>query len=128
VVREASGGGSRHAPFEAGACTFCHDPHGGARRGNLRQEPALLCLSCHAELQARIRHPSAVLHPPVKAGACLECHRAHGSASPALLVAEPPRLCGACHHASGEEMVRAHQGIAAAGGRCTGCHDPHVVR
>ena len=45
-----------------------------------------------------------------------------------LLVAEPPRLCASCHHLDSERMTRAHSGAAATAGRCTACHDPHVVK
>jgi predicted CXXCH cytochrome family protein len=125
-IRPVARGGSQHAPVVAGACSFCHDAHGTGRPRNLRQETALLCLSCHAELQARIRDPKLTLHVPVKAGACLECHASHASANPRLLRSEPPELCGGCHHLGSEKMTRAHGGPAASAGRCVGCHDPHV--
>ncbi len=128
IGKADAGAASRHAPSAAGACTFCHDPHGADRPKHLRQETALLCLSCHAELQARIRKKTAVLHAPVKAGTCLECHRPHASASPRLLAAEPPALCSGCHFLGGEPMARAHPGFTPRASRCTGCHDPHVVR
>jgi predicted CXXCH cytochrome family protein len=83
----------RHGPFAQGeclachsvhaaeACLFCHDPHGSGRRAHPRQEPALLCLSCHTALRSRIARSGAVLHAPVRAAACGECHRPHRSAS-----------------------------------------------
>ena len=120
-------GGSLHAPYLAGACAFCHDPHGSARPKLLRQEAGLLCLSCHTALRERIAR-AAALHDPVRAGACLACHRQHAAPGAKLLAAVPPRLCGGCHHLTGEKLLAAHPGVALAESRCVGCHDPHVLR
>jgi predicted CXXCH cytochrome family protein len=118
-------GGSAHAPFLAGACAFCHDPHGSARPKLLRQEPALLCLSCHPALREQLARAPR-LHDPVRAGACLQCHRQHAAPGPKLLGAVPPALCGSCHGLGGERMTEAHRGVPAYEDRCISCHDPHV--
>jgi DmsE family decaheme c-type cytochrome len=78
-----------HMPVREGniTCSNCHNPHGSATEGLLRQASVNdNCYSCHAEK----RGPYLWEHPPVR-------DDPHGSVNEFLLKMARPRLCQSCH-------------------------------
>jgi predicted CXXCH cytochrome family protein len=61
-----------HGPVSAGACTFCHDPHGSVDPAMLKHEERRLCISCHDQ-------PSSKKHIEGEKKECRSCHDPHGS-------------------------------------------------
>jgi predicted CXXCH cytochrome family protein len=62
----------------------------------LLQEPAALCLGCHAPVKEDV--DAEVKHPPVHEGRrCLACHDPHAGQAPGLLLAPAYDLCMRCH-------------------------------
>jgi predicted CXXCH cytochrome family protein len=134
----ASEGRFDHGAAVAGACTECHDPHGGKDKNLLKVPRRALCTGCHDDLEFTDRHS----HGPVAKGACLRCHAPHASNFPKLLQAPQSRLCLRCH----KQAVETRSGAALPGlgdtltdpslrrhrpfaeGKCSGCHRPHRSR
>ncbi|MEK7331027.1 MAG: cytochrome c3 family protein, partial [Candidatus Eisenbacteria bacterium] len=113
-------------PAARGECASCHEPHQSAAAGLLKQKPAELCGTCHAELAKRIREGTP--HAPVAMGMCLTCHASHGSANAGMTRRDGAALCANCHAPTNAKLVAKHPGMDMAGGRCVSCHDPHVQR
>ncbi|MBI3871863.1 MAG: cytochrome c3 family protein [candidate division Zixibacteria bacterium] len=140
-----SASGSVHAPYGAGDCTNCHNPHGsawpgllGPRRqivstpvGEILQYPKLdstrvsLCRTCHkSQIDAWSAKP--IVHQPVKDGHCESCHAPHQATERHLLIASAKTLCQSCHDPAKLPTGGSHQGIDLAATDCTQCHDPHA--
>jgi predicted CXXCH cytochrome family protein len=119
-------------------CTTCHDHHGTAHAGLLKQETTALCGSCHEQVittatTSRVQHSSVM-----KDKACMNCHSPHQSMQTHLMRSRPIEMCLDCHS---KETTRADgtkiAGIAsimASGqhlhgplteGQCRGCHQVH---
>jgi predicted CXXCH cytochrome family protein len=116
-----------HGPFAAGACTTCHDPHGGNVPGMLRITGPQMCLDCHKDMSARFsnarfRHTAATN--------CMDCHSPHMSEQRYLLTAAVPGLCGKCHDKTvGDSQTAAvkHSPVTK-DSACMNCHDPHMAQ
>lgn len=93
-----------HGPVAGGACTICHDPHGGDFASTLNQPAVLLCLSCHEDQLAR---KAEVPHQPFENGQCVDCHDPHSTRNRWVLVRSSEQLCLTCHGADGE--IASHQ-------------------
>jgi predicted CXXCH cytochrome family protein len=117
-----------HGPFAAGACTICHNPHGGNVPGMLRVTGPQMCLECHKDMHpgianAEFRHKAASTD-------CLDCHSPHMSDQRYMLTSAVPGLCGKCH----EKTVRDQQTAEVKHSpvtedlACMNCHDPHSAR
>jgi DmsE family decaheme c-type cytochrome len=112
-------------------CSNCHDPHNAepwhVRTSNPLQAVILasatsttqLCVSCHAEVGARLNLPS---HHPVREGmlGCTDCHRPHESAS--LELGAATALCETCHASQVGPWVYEHLPVVE---DCGHCHTPH---
>jgi len=117
-----------HGPFAAGACTTCHDPHGGEVPGMLRITGSQMCLECHKDTSARFsnarfRHKAAVT-------VCKDCHSPHMSEQRYLLTSAAPGLCGKCHEKTVRDLQTAavkHSPVTEESA-CMNCHDPHAAQ
>ena len=115
-----------HGPVAVGACIVCHKPHGSSQPKLLVQDAKTLCLTCHAEVQAK-GEQGMHMHPALEQG-CTRCHDPHASNHRFQLHEEAPGLCMSCHKerfdqiTSGAKVV--HGAVTVEGG-CTGCHEPH---
>jgi predicted CXXCH cytochrome family protein len=111
-----------HGPVKNGDCTSCHDPHGTALPGLLRDSSRKLCSLCH-RLEAL--YSGAFIHKPVEDGNCGLCHDPHASNVRFRLTDVGANLCLTCHedmmHGMTGEQV--HQPLITSG--CSDCHDPH---
>lgn len=77
-----------HEPV-AEDCTLCHSPHGSNRKAMLRQQPPLLCQSCHSPAghpsiaRTGVGLPGANPSAFLLQGSCMNCHsQIHGSNNP----------------------------------------------
>jgi predicted CXXCH cytochrome family protein len=121
-------GSFSHGPFAAGACTTCHDPHGGNVPGMLRVRGQQMCLKCHKDMgarfaDARFRHKAAATD-------CLDCHSPHNSGQRYMLTAALPELCGKCHEQTIKDLQTAkvkHSPVTEEAA-CMNCHDPHMAK
>ena len=121
-------GGFVHGPFAAGACTTCHDPHGGEVPGMLRIPGSQMCLECHPDItaqftNARFRHRAAMT-------GCTDCHSPHMSGQRYMLTSAVPGLCGKCHEKTVRDLQTAavrHSPVTEESA-CMNCHDPHAAR
>jgi predicted CXXCH cytochrome family protein len=127
----------RHAPAEAGLCTFCHGAHETQYAGLLRFPAEALCVTCHTDT---VPTAARTVHGPVVQGNCTACHDPHGSANAAQLIATVPEVCFTCHNQDQTD----HQGRRLpaveptfvdrslsrhppfARGDCLLCHNPHA--
>ena len=96
AVRKSGGNMQTHQPVVRGRCLRCHAPHSADFPSVIKQDPGMLCLSCHGNIDQAIQR-SSVPHEPVRQGKCLSCHVAHGSPHDALLNKGQPLLCLTCH-------------------------------
>ncbi len=117
-----------HGPFAAGACTTCHDPHGGNVPGMLRTTGSQMCLACHTNMRARFTN--ARFRHKAAATECTGCHSPHMSEQRYMLTSAVPQLCGKCH----EKIVRDQQTATVKHSpvtedpACMNCHDPHTAQ
>lgn len=111
---------SVHAPFKAGNCSACHDPHGSNVAGMLKAPEDKLCYGCHAAAETSFARSHT--HKPVQDGQCGACHQGHSSSQSRLLKASGAALCSTCH-APRPGAVSKHAPFAE--GQCLTCHDPH---
>jgi predicted CXXCH cytochrome family protein len=117
-----------HGPVSSGACVVCHNAHSSWRRSLLAKKDQELCLSCHADVMAKLRlyrHP----HEPISRERCLRCHNPHASDHPAQLREGAPDLCFSCHeHNQTKRLVetspRVHGAIRTEES-CIACHAGH---
>ena len=110
---------SSHMPLREGkmTCTNCHQPHGTATEGLLREASINdTCYKCHAEK----RGPFLFEHAPVREN-CLNCHDAHGSINEYLLKVSRPRLCAECH-GFGHGLTSGPMAVQTIGRQCQNCH------
>jgi DmsE family decaheme c-type cytochrome len=110
---------SSHMPLREGkmTCTNCHQPHGTATEGLLREASINdTCYKCHAEK----RGPFLFEHAPVREN-CLNCHDAHGSINEYLLKVSRPRLCAECH-GFGHGLTSGPMAVQTIGRSCQNCH------
>jgi DmsE family decaheme c-type cytochrome len=110
---------SSHMPLREGkmTCTNCHQPHGTATEGLLREASINdTCYKCHAEK----RGPFLFEHAPVREN-CLNCHDAHGSINEYLLKVSRPRLCAECH-GFGHGLTSGPLAVQTIGRQCQNCH------
>ncbi len=116
-----------HGPVAVGACIVCHRPHSSPRPKLLIDDPKTLCLTCHAEVQAK---EGMHAHAALEQG-CIRCHDPHASDHRFQLREEAPGLCLQCHKERFDQITAGakvvHGAITAEGG-CTVCHEPHASR
>ncbi|NOT02423.1 MAG: hypothetical protein HOP29_17600 [Phycisphaerales bacterium] len=121
---DASGQLVGHAPFTAGQCLTCHNPHGGDEAQLLRHGgKSGLCMECHdgdVELSGRV-------HAPIERSGCTACHRGHQSAYAKLMRFPPAEACVSCHSKTMEQLKTAGNVHRPAGALdCQSCHKPHA--
>ncbi|HWO57737.1 MAG TPA: cytochrome c3 family protein [bacterium] len=123
---DATPGKIRHRPYAEGDCRRCHEPHGSAQPGLLVKNANGLCLDCHTTLAERMQNETR--HGAIAEG-CLACHAGHASDNASLLQLPPSELCGKCHDTKTAAWRAVHvvPGVAATGGDCMSCHDPHTT-
>ncbi len=81
----SAAGGYLHGPIAAGACAFCHDPH-GAKYVHLQKElQPKLCYQCHL----REDIASIADHQDKQHSICTECHDPHMGSRRDFLKLEP---------------------------------------
>jgi DmsE family decaheme c-type cytochrome len=117
--RRAQMARSSHMPLREGkmTCTDCHQPHGTATEGLLREASINdNCYKCHAEK----RGPFLFEHAPVREN-CLNCHDPHGSINGSLLKVSRPRLCAECH-GFGHGLTSGPNAVQTMGRSCQNCH------
>lgn len=118
-----------HGPVAVGACIVCHRPHSSPEPALLATNARSLCLTCHAEVQAKAQQDGHT-HGAIQQG-CTPCHNPHASDHKYQLRAEAPELCMKCHAEHFDQVTAGaavvHGAIRAPGG-CTGCHEPHSSR
>jgi predicted CXXCH cytochrome family protein len=112
----------RHAPFDKGYCTNCHDPHASDFRVLLKQKEEDLCPSCHPIGFELARDQ---LHPPFEGRYCTNCHDPHASDYYGILLADQRDLCFRCHPSVGPLSLKAVQHAPFLNADCTSCHEPH---
>ena len=111
---------SSHMPVENGsmACSSCHNPHGSATDGLLREASVNeTCYKCHADK----RGPFLWEHEPVRDN-CLNCHNPHGSVNEYMLTMQRPRLCQSCHMGPGHGNPGNPMTVQAVNRSCQNCH------
>jgi DmsE family decaheme c-type cytochrome len=121
--RRAQMARSSHMPLREGkmTCTNCHQPHGTATEGLLREASINdNCYKCHAEK----RGPFLFEHAPVREN-CLNCHDPHGSVNEFLLKVSRPRLCAECHGLGHGAFLT--QGPFQAGAFSRSCQNCHTA-
>lgn len=115
-------------------CTFCHNPHGSARKDLVKKADLPLCTACHEDMGKRLRVVEKGLnrHPEVRSGRCSGCHDAHATDEAKFLKHSPLKLCTVCHP---EQNVACHPvGDKALDPRsntpidCITCHNPMEAR
>jgi predicted CXXCH cytochrome family protein len=118
-----------HGPVAVGACIVCHQPHSSENPKLLIQDTKSLCLTCHAEVQAK-GEQGVHMHGALEQG-CTRCHDPHSSNHKFQLHDEAPALCMQCHKEKFDQIVKdnpvVHGAINVDGG-CTKCHEPHSSR
>jgi DmsE family decaheme c-type cytochrome len=117
--RRAQMARSSHMPLREGkiTCTDCHQPHGTATEGLLREASINdNCYKCHAEK----RGPFLFEHAPVREN-CMNCHDPHGSINEYLLRISRPRLCATCH-GFGHGLTSGPLAVQTMGRSCQNCH------
>ncbi len=121
-------GSFAHGPFAAGACTTCHDPHGGDVPGMLRIPGKQMCLECHTDMTAQLAN-AKFRHRPA-AGECTDCHSPHMSEQRNLLISAVPALCGKCHEkvAKDQQTAAVKHSPVTEESACMNCHDPHAAQ
>lgn len=112
-------------------CADCHDPH-NAEPWHARvvvgvpvdvlpnaRPGTRLCVSCHADIAARLNLPS---HHPVREGmvGCNDCHRPHESQTTRL--GEQTAQCTQCHQSQAGPWIYEHTPVVE---DCGYCHEPH---
>jgi DmsE family decaheme c-type cytochrome len=111
---------SRHPLMEKKIfCTDCHDPHGTAGEGLLKEDTLKeTCTRCHGEKEG----PYAFEHADINDD-CAACHSPHGSVNNNLLIVREPFLCLQCHQGhttTDDASTRVSKGAYYT--RCTDCH------
>jgi predicted CXXCH cytochrome family protein len=112
----------QHAPFEAGYCTNCHDPHASDNKALLKQNEQDLCKTCHPMGSELSR---AQTHPPAAGWFCTNCHNPHASNWKGILVTRQRDLCFQCHPTVAPLSLKAVQHNPFLYDNCSGCHEPH---
>lgn len=123
---ELTKGAFVHGPVAVGACIVCHKPHSSENPKLLITDTKSLCLTCHAEVQAK-GEQGVHMHAALEQG-CTRCHDPHASNHKFQLHEQAPGLCMQCHKEKFDQITKdspvVHGAITAEGG-CTGCHEPH---
>jgi predicted CXXCH cytochrome family protein len=137
VITVARPAGTIHDPVLED-CTTCHDHHGTAHAGLLKQETVSLCGSCHEDIintakNARVQHSSVMDDK-----ACMNCHSPHQSMQTHLMRNRPVETCLDCHAKETTRpdgtKIAGMSSLMASGqhlhgpltdGQCKGCHDVH---
>ncbi len=112
----------KHAPFDEGFCTNCHDPHGSDNKALLKQDERDLCKTCHPMGKELSRMQT---HPPAAGWFCTNCHNPHASDYQGMLVMRQRELCFTCHPTVAGLSLKAVQHNPFMYDNCTGCHEPH---
>lgn len=123
-VKEQIGRSHAHPPAAEGDCLTCHDPHGSAHKGVLKDAPGALCTACHEQIEMALsaRFPHAAL----STGGCVSCHEPHGSDEEGLIVGDLSAACLACHTKTAGEFEEAARHAPFTAGECLVCHQPHA--
>ncbi len=118
-----------HGPVAVGACIVCHKPHSSPHPSLLVSDSRELCLTCHAEIQAK-GEPGLHMHAALEQG-CSRCHDPHASDHRFQLRDTAPNLCLSCHSTWLDQTTNGamvvHGAITSEGG-CTTCHESHSSR
>jgi predicted CXXCH cytochrome family protein len=110
-----------HEALSSGACTDCHDPHGGKFKALLKTKRIdTTCFDCHDKEPMQKKF----LHGPNASGNCTLCHDAHSSNHQNLLVTSKTVICIRCHSDKDFTGKGKHQHSPMKQG-CSGCHSPH---
>jgi predicted CXXCH cytochrome family protein len=117
-----------HGPFDSGACTTCHDPHGGEVPGMLKITGPEMCLECHTDRSARLSN--ARFRHKANLTGCTDCHSPHRSDQRYMLTSALPGLCGKCHEKTVRDLQTAavrHSPVTEEHA-CMNCHDAHAAQ
>jgi len=115
-----------HACDDVG-CLGCHQVHGAAVPGSLRQQEPGLCLGCHAEVDGEFAQP---FRHPVRDGVmvCSECHLKLDHRDARLTFHGTGGVCFQCHMQFRGPFPHEHPAtldFSTEEGGCLNCHDPH---
>jgi len=101
---------TQHAPFAAGRCGTCHDPHATANRWVLVKSSETICLECHDPQGDGLQNhnhpydikPQRTLTRDLRLSSkghleCLSCHNPHATDSEHLLRTSQQNTCIDCH-------------------------------
>jgi DmsE family decaheme c-type cytochrome len=111
-------------------CASCHNPHGRAGEGMLKQtaQGELPCLTCHNEKRGPYVYEHVGPTTAGMMGGCLTCHEPHGSNNPKMLTrSRIDMLCLECHSALaagpvGSQPPATHNLLLPRWRNCTTCH------
>ena len=111
-----------HPPFTEGMCDSCHAPSEGQKGVKLVATGTQLCLTCHADIDARLK--AKFPHLPATED-CLNCHAPHATPNKSLLTETGAKLCARCHSDTLTQPQGAKIHPPFSDGQCVQCHNPH---
>jgi predicted CXXCH cytochrome family protein len=118
--------GTNHVPFAEGECLSCHDAHASNIRGMVTKNEAVLCATCHSDLNKNAKDAKST-HAPYADGDCTKCHSPHKAKLNKLLLAQSPDLCFNCHKTI-KTKVNTEKPHSPAQKDCSTCHLPHLSK
>ncbi len=106
-------------------CVDCHA--GAAKSGHTAKTAAASCLTCHADVAAKLNTSAhAMLGDPKDSSTCITCHGTHDVGKAA---SRGPQFCATCHATevsqyNGSIHGRAHARLNGDAPTCQSCHGP----